>query len=64
MTRSKTYQESDPFKRKLLREIYAGNRLLKRGWPKEELPADVHTLESVVEWYDKISKKQGWDWPD
>jgi hypothetical protein len=59
MTRSKVYQESDPFKRKLLREIYSGKKLLKKGW-QGELPADVDTLESVVEWYNKFLETHDW----
>jgi hypothetical protein len=54
MTQSKEYQESDKFKRLLLRQIKSGNSLLKRGFRNTDLPADVHTLESVVVWYDKF----------
>jgi len=32
MTLSKEYKEADPFKRYLLRQIHAGNALIKRGW--------------------------------
>jgi hypothetical protein len=56
MTRPKEYQESDAFRRKLLREIKAGKSLLKRGLRNTELPADVHTLESVKKWYDNFLK--------
>jgi hypothetical protein len=57
MTVSKTYKAADPFKRKLLREIAAGKHMIKRGWDRM-LPADIHTLESVVKWYDKYQKKK------
>jgi len=56
MTQSKEYKESDAFKRLLLRNIKAGNLLLKRGMRKTELPADIHTLKSVIAWYDKFRK--------
>ena len=58
MTHSKEYQESDAFKRKLLCEIKAGKSLIKNGYDIP-LPADVHTLQSVVKWYDKF--RQGKD---
>jgi hypothetical protein len=61
MTQSKEYQESDAFKRKLLREIQAGRKLLKKGWGNTfPLPADVRTLESVKRWYD-IFRQKGCD---
>jgi hypothetical protein len=63
MTKSKEYRESDAFRRKLLREIKAGKSLLKMGWSERnrdyvDLPADVHTLESIKNWYDIFLKKQ------
>ena len=54
MTQSKEYQESDKFKQLLLRQIKSGKSLLKRGLRNTDLPADVHTLESVVIWYDNF----------
>jgi hypothetical protein len=59
MTQSKEYQESDAFRRKLLREIKAGKSLIKNGYDIS-LPADVHTLESVKTWYDNFLKKHDW----
>jgi hypothetical protein len=63
MTHSIEYQNADPFKRKLLREIKAGKQLLKAGWTDafrkgEGLPADVHTLESVMKWYDRYVERE------
>ena len=52
MTYKDEYQYSDAFRRKLMREIRAGKRLINSGFPEEELPANVHTLESVLMWYD------------
>jgi hypothetical protein len=71
MTKSKEYQESDAFRRKLLREIKAGNQLLKKGWSDNStrfrwyrnapnLPADVYTLETVIGWYDIFLKTHDW----
>jgi hypothetical protein len=65
MTRPKEYQESGAFRRKLLREIKAGKQLLKKGWSENfrasgDLPADVHTLESVKKWYDSFLKTHDW----
>ena len=50
MTQSKEYKFSDAFQRKILREIKAGKKLIKDGW-EGNLPADIHTLESVLQWY-------------
>lgn len=59
MTFSKEYREADTFKRKILREIAAGKRLIKRGWDDGEIPADVRTLESVKRWYDELRGRLG-----
>ena len=59
MTYSKEYREADGFKRKILRQINAGKRLLKKGWDDGEMPSDVHTLESVKRWYDEFRQKAG-----
>jgi len=59
MTFSKEYREADAFKRKIMREIAAGKRLIKRGWDDGELPADVRTLKSVKGWYDGFWDKGG-----
>lgn len=59
MTFKSEYKNSDSFRRKLMREIRAGNRLIKSGFPEEELPANVHTLKSVLIWYDKFLKESG-----
>ena len=58
MTHSKAYITADPFERKLMREISAGIHLTKRGWGGEPLPADVHTLTSVLKWYRDFKKVQ------
>jgi hypothetical protein len=65
MTKSKEYRDSDAFRRKLLREIKAGKQLLKKGWSDNfrnspNLPADVHTLESVKKWYDTFLQTHDW----
>lgn len=57
MTHSKEYQKSDAFKRLLMREIKAGKAMVKSGW-YGELPADIHTLESVMKWYDKYVERE------
>lgn len=58
MTKSKEYQTADAFKRLLMREIASGNKLIKAGWGKEPLPADIHTLESVKKWFDKYVERE------
>lgn len=66
MTRSIEYQTADAFKRKLLREIKAGKDLIDKGWGSElGLPADVHTLESVLKWYDRyVERENKKEWKD
>ena len=58
MSRSTEYKNADKFKRYLMREINAGKNLLKRGFTKDELPADVHTLQTVKKRYDKFLSSQ------
>lgn len=61
MTTSKEYKTADPFKREIMRQIAAGKHLIKNGWDEStcKLPADVHTLESVKDWYDKYTQQAG-----
>jgi len=41
MTESREYQESDKFKRFLLRQIRAGKNLAARGWEGDMMPLDL-----------------------
>ena len=56
MTVSKEYKNADHFERKIMREIKAGIDLRKRGWIGEDMPANIHTLTSVLEWYRKFRR--------
>lgn len=57
MTESREYQESDKFKRFLLRQIRAGKNLAARGWEGDMMPLDLHTLQVVKDRYDEFKSE-------